>query len=256
MAERLRIFPILKTQLQFDVSPPIFESLATQVLGNAATDSDGFHADLLAVADQLQSDTNLVTAGDADLAAADFKAGEFAAGNIDPLVQQTGVFNSSGDSLLQELDDSSGLPGSVSPAPDCGTALTAQDGYKQTRCPLETASFARHYGGFPKGDCTFTTKVDIFEGEAVHAPQAIRVVSADAAFKKLELIFYSPGPPPGKFGYVQATVSAANAGNFHAQIEVTWPDYRGKQLANLCIDIVELSSTSNAQASAVLPIGG
>ena len=256
MAEKLRIFPLLKTQLQFDVSTPVFEPLATQILGNAATDSDGFQADLLAVAQQLESDTNLVAAGDADLVAAGFTAGEFAAGNIDPLLQQTGVFNSSGDTLLKELDDDAQVPGTIQPAPDCGTQLTAQDGYQQSACAATGVSFSRHYGGWAKGDCTFTAKVNIFQGEQSHAPTALRVVSADAAFQKLALTFYLPGPPPGEYAYVEATVNSANVGHFEATVEITWPDTRGKQLVKLCVDVVDGATLkSNAQTS-VLPLKG
>lgn len=256
MAEKLRIFPLLKTQLQFEVSNPVFESLATQILGNTAADSDGFNADLLAVAQQLESDTNLVSAGDADLAAAGFTAGEFAAGNIDPLVQQTGVFNSSGDGLLKDLGDDAQVPGTIQPAPECGTKLTAQDGYQPSACDATGVVFARHFGGWPKGDCIFAASANIFQGEQSHEPTALRVVSAGEAFQRFDLSYYTPGPPPGGIVDVIAKVNAANAGHFDATVEITWPDARGKQLAKLCIDIVDTSTLQSNVQSSVLPLKG
>lgn len=256
MAEKLRIFPILSSQLQFSVSPPIFESLATSVLGNAADDSDGFSADLLAVTSQLESDTNLVAAGDSDLADAGFTPGEFAAGNIDPLVQETGVFNSSGDDLLTDLGTDAQVPTTIQPTPTCGTQLTSQDGYQQSACDVGTAAFARHFGGWPKGDCTFTTSTQIFSGEKTHAPFALHIVSADAVFQKLALTFFVPGPPPGENASIEATVNAAKDGHFGAIVGISWPDTRGTQLYKLCIDIVDSATLkSNVQAS-VLPLKG
>lgn len=256
MAEKLRIFPILSTQLQFSVSPPIFEPLATQVLGNAASDGDGFNADLLAVAQQLDSDTALVSAGDQDLADAGFTPGEFAAANIDPLVDQTGVFNSSGDGLLKELGDDAQVP--TDSPPPVKACEPIRGNYNVPACDFGDTVLDGKFepGIFQFGNCQLTLDT------LIHDKAGNELVPLGAAFVTRDAPFLSVKAIPGASGpnnvlrVIQLAVNATKQGHFQAVVHVPIQTPRSEYYLGVCVDIVDSATlTSNVQISA-LPLRG
>lgn len=256
MAEKLRIFPILSTQLQFSVSPPIFEPLATQVLGNAADDSDGFSADLLSVVAQLESDTNLVAAGDADLASADFTPGQFAAANIDPVVQQTGVFTVSGDTVLKTLEDSSDLPTDTAPPVTACTPI--QGTFDLPPCDFgNTALDGKVYAGlFQFGFCEITTDTRVVTKANVElVPEGAAFLSNDAAFTKVEIL-PGAGTLDNQPRILRFHITADKQGHFQAVVLVSYNNLTARFIMGVCVDIADSQTLVSKSAVSVLPVQG
>lgn len=256
MAEKLRIFPILKTQLQFDVTPPIFEPLATQVLGNAASDGDGFNADLLAVAQQLESDTALVTAGDKDLADAGFTPGEFAAANIDPLVQQTGTFNSSGDGLLKQLGDDSQIPSSTGQqvAP-CGQ-VTGNFDLPACEFSGRILDLKWQAGPWQVGNCKVDARTRFYDadGKIIYIKQ-IWFIEWQAAFEAAHPL-HDSSDAANLNSVFQMTVNASTKGHYQAVFRIDRDVVGGELYVGVCIDIVNAPELQDRAAQSVLPIQG
>jgi len=256
VAEKLRIFPILKSQLQFDVSPPIFEPLATQVLGNAATDGDGFNADLLAVAQQLESDTALVSAGDQDLADAGFTPGQFASANIDPLVAETGTFNSSGDSLLNNLNDAGQVPSN--PAPTTQPCQQVKGSFNLPACdfPNWKLDLKFNAGPYQVGACKVVIDTTLYDKDHNKLSyKGIGVLQADAAFKSVNWK-HDAREDPHYYTILELTFDGAKKGHFQAVMRLDTEFPTNQLVLGVCIDIVDSAELQSKVQTSLLPLNG
>lgn len=238
MAGQLRIFPILSTQLQFSVSQPIFEPLAAAVLGNAATPADGFDADLLAVAQQLDSETNAIASADLDLAAADFTPGDFAASNIDPIVQDTGAFTGAGDSVLQELDDSVVQQPAEPPTASQGCFPVGSVG----NVVFENIVFPGEVNvdllQIAQGNCTTIRHWQPRFGMKIPLFSAVRLLAGGDASIQSVAIAHDVNSASVPFDSIEITVSGGTAGTFKADIVVTQKGTGLTCLAHLTLGVV------------------
>lgn len=246
MADKLRIFPLTKTQLQYAASQPVFEPLAAQTLGNAASSTDGFDADLLAVANQLSSETNLINAGDSDLADAGFPVGKFAADNIDPIVHDVGAFTSAGDSIKQGLDDSAQIPDSTPPpAQGCQPADAGSNTQAQAQISFPGPNEVV-IGSITKGDCTTQRSALLLDTNRnnLHV-ESIRVKEKDAAYQVITLDHYKPDALPAQ-DRLLFKVSGANTGRFDAELELTEQKTRRTATLHVVLTVVNAGTAAAA----------
>lgn len=95
--------PLGAGDLVFSPVPTPFAALTASLLGNAAAESDGFDAELLAVAQDLAGEGDGFAALDQDLAAAAFTPGEFEAAVTGPLASDVGALLQAGQQIIDDL---------------------------------------------------------------------------------------------------------------------------------------------------------
>lgn len=258
MAEKLRIFPLLASQLQFSVSAPIFEPLAVQVLGNAVTPEDGFDADLQAVVDQLDVDTKAIADADADLASADFVPGEFAAANIDPLISDVGVFTKAGDVIQQELDDSAQVPSAAPPQAESCTFI--QGNFDLPPCDFGNTPVDSIYkpGPMQFGDCKRTLSTNLFGKDGNRRPiSSVFFVTHDRVFSNLD-VYHNPENPRFSIAddRVVVDVDGNMKGHFQCVVRAVVRQPSEQYTLGICIDIVDSTDLQGQEAPSVLPLQG